>query len=44
MVTSGYYAFEDDGGIRQQYGYIRFWGVANGAASADLNKLFQEKS
>ena len=38
MVTSGYYAFVDNGGVRQQYGYIRFWGVANGALRQQFNQ------
>ena len=31
MVTSGYFAFQDNGGSWQQFGYIRFWRVADGA-------------
>ena len=31
MITSGYYAFQDNGGSWQQLGYIRFWRMADGA-------------
>ena len=37
MVTSGYFAFEGSGGW-EQFGYIRFWRVADGA----LRRQFDE--
>jgi len=38
LVTSGYFAFQVDGGPWQQYGVIRFWCVANGS----LQKQFDD--
>jgi WD40 repeat protein len=31
MVTSGYFAFQDNGGSWQQFGVVRFWNVSDGA-------------